>query len=230
MQSYVNEPFLEKRAKYAKWGSYVGLGALVIGLLTTNSSFLVSYLFLFLGLAGAMIGSYMANQYVREPRADKVLAEALSGLDKRYALYHHYLPSSHVIASHHGLTVIEPRLQKGEITYEGGKWHHKAGFRKVLHFFGEPTLGKPEQDLEIEIEQLKKWIDESMAEQDIPVNGVIVFTNPQVELSISGQPVPTMAASELARFMKEGLKGQSTLSTAKQKELRRILDEVIAQE
>lgn len=229
MQSFVNQPFLEKRGKYARWGSYVGFGALFVGLVLTRESPLLAYVFLLIGLLGASLGSYMANRYVREPRADQVLEEAVSELDKRYTLYHYYLPSNHVIASHYGLTVVEPRAHEGEITHDNGRWRHKAGLRKFLQLFGEPALGKPDQDLEREIRWVKEWIDEVMPEEDIPVNGAVAFTSPKVVLHVSGQSVPMMEVAELARHMKQGLKGQPTLPTTRQKELRRILDEVVAQ-
>ena len=229
MESLVNQPFLEKRGKYARWGRYVGFGSLFIGLMMTNRSPLIAYLFLLVGLLGATFGSYMANRYVREPRSDQVIDDALSGLDKRYTLYHYYLPSNHVVVSHYGLTVLEPRHQEGLITYGEGRWRHKAGLRKLLQLFGEPNLGKPDQDLEREIDWLKEWIDEVVPEEDIPVNGAVVFTNPKIELHVSGESLPMIVADDLTRHLKQGLRGQPTLSTAKQKDLRRILDEVVAQ-
>lgn len=225
MQSSVNQPFLEKRAKYARWGSFVGMGALFIGLITTNRSPLLAYLFLLIGLFGATLGSYMTSRYVREPRADQILGDALANLDRRYALYHYYLPSNHIVASHYGLTVLLPRPQEGEVRYRDERWHHKAGWRKVLQLFGEPGLGKPDQHLQHEIEWVKEWIDELMPDHDIPVNGAIVFTSPRVELKASRAPVPAITSADLADHMKRGLKGQPTLSTALQKELRRLLDE-----
>lgn len=228
MEHFVNQPFLTKRSKIARWGSYIGFGALFIGLMTARQP-LLSYLFLLIGLLGASVGAYLANRYVREPRADQSLAQALEELDKRYALYCYYLPSHHVVASHYGLTVLEPRALQGEVRFEGGRWRHKAGFRKVLQFFGEPALGRPDQDLAQEIKWVKDWIDKLMPEGDIPVNGAIVFTNPKVDLRVSGQAPPIMMASDLARYMKEGLKGAPVLTTARQKELRRVLDEVVAQ-
>ena len=53
MQSFVNELFLAKRAKYAKWGSYLGFGALFLGLLTTTRNPILAYVFLLVGLLGA---------------------------------------------------------------------------------------------------------------------------------------------------------------------------------
>ncbi len=230
MEHFVNQPFLTKRAKIARWGSYVGLGALFIGLMSSMRYPLLSYAFLLIGLLGAAIGSYMANHYVREPRADQVLAQALDGLDKRFALYSYYLPSNHVLASHLGLTVLEPRAQSGEITFQKGRWHHQAGWRKILQIFGEPTLGRPDQDLLQEIKWVKEWVEKAMPEEEIPVNGIIVFTNPKVTLNLKDQPpVPAVTAEELPRFLKESPRTMPVLTTAKQKALRRLLDEVVAQ-
>ncbi len=228
MQSFVNQPFLAKRAKFARWGSYVGLGALFIGLVITSRSPLLAYVFLLIGLLGATFGSYMANMYVREPRADQVLSKELDGLDKRYTLYSYYLASNHIIASHYGLTVVLPKPQEGEVSYVNGRWRHKAGWRKIFQIFGEPGLGKPDQELNGEIRAVKEWIDKLMPEQNIPVNGVILFTNPKVKLNASGLPAPAVTRDGIADYMKQGLKGQPTLTTATQTELRRILDEVVA--
>ena len=230
MESFVNEAFLAKRAKYAKWGSYIGFGALFLGLVTTSRSPLLAYLFLVVGLLAASLGSYYASRYVREPRADQVIAEALGDLDKRHAMYSYYLASNYIIASHHGLTIIEPRSHAGDISFENGRWRHKAGMRKFLQLFGEPSLGKPDQDLQREIDWVKEWMDEIMPEDDVPVNGAVVFTGKDANLRVTGQSLPTMVVGDLVRHMKEGLKGTPVLTTAKQKELRRILDEIVTPE
>jgi hypothetical protein len=229
MESFVNEPFLKKRAMYAKWGSYVGLGALVLGLFTTTTYPLLAYLFMLVGLIGATFGSYMSSQYVREPRADKRLDKALEGLDKRYAAYHYYLTSNHVLTSHYGFIVLIPRGQEGEVSYQNGRWQHKGGFRKVLQLFGEPGLGKPDQDLTADMQDLKQWIDQVMPEANIPVSGAIVMTGSNVTLHTKDAPVPVVELDKLPDYLKTGLKGQTTLTTAMQKELRRVMDEVIAQ-
>ncbi len=228
MQSFVNKPFLQKRARYAKWGSYIGLGALLIGVFITGRSPLLSYVFLLVGLVGATFGAYMANRYVREPRPDQVLENALGGLDKRYAMYHYYLPSQHVISSHYGLTVVVPRPQEGAISYSKGRWHHKGGLRKLLQLFGEPNIGRPDQDLSQEMQWVKQWVDEALPEANVPVNGVVLFTSPKAVLHVEQAPVPAMSPDELVSYMKRGLKGEPTLTTATQTELRRILDEAVA--
>ena len=229
MQSFVNEPFLAKRAKFATWGTYIGIGALFLGLMATSRSVIVSYLLLMIGVVGASIGAYLTNKYVREPRPDQVLDQVLGDLDKRYAVYNYYLPAQQVIASHHGLTVILTRPQRGVISYRNGNWHHSAGWRKFLQFFGEPSLGKPDLALADDIDSVKSWITEVMPDEDVPVNGAVIFIDANAELDTAQAPVPTMLAEALYDHMKQGLKGQPVLTTAKQKELRRILDGVVGQ-
>ena len=100
----------------------------------------------------------------------------------------------------------------------------------MLQFFGEPSLGKPEQDAKKEVEWVKDWIDKAAPEDDIPVLGVVVFTHDNIELDVEGAPLPIVGANELAEQVKEGFKGGRVLTTAKQKELRRLFDEVIAEQ
>ena len=159
----------------------------------------------------------------------QTLSEALESLDKRYTLYSYYLSANHILISHYGLMGIIPRSHNGEVTYdENGRWRQKAGWRKVFQLFGEPSVGKPDQEAVDDVEWTKKWIDEVFPEEDIPVNGVVVFTDPAVELYAKKCPTPVVKAGDLARYLKQGLKGQPTLTTARQKELRRTLDEIIA--
>lgn len=228
MDNLVNEPFLTKRSKIARYASYIGFGALFVGLLSASRLLWLAYVMLMLGLIAASIGSYLANRYVKEPRGDKVFAEALQNLDKRYVLYQYYFPTNHLLLSHFGLTVLDPYAQGGKVSYSRGHWRHKAGFRKVMQLFGDPALGKPEAELKAEMNRIKKWIDELLPGENIPVTGVIVFTNPNVTLEIEDSEMPAVKADGLAAFMKDGLKGGAMLSTAMQKQLRKMLDDAIS--
>lgn len=228
MQIEINEAFVASRAKLGRNASLVGLAALVGGLFTISRLIWLSYLLLFVGLVSAAVASYVTNQFVREPRADRVFAATLDGLDKRFALYSYYLPVAHVVASHHGLTVLLANGKKGEITYTGKRWKHKSGWRKILQLFGEPSLGKPDLDVQSEMGRLDKWLKKSGFSEDIPISGAVVFTHPEAELNIVDPPVPIVQSSDLAEFLKTGLKDLPTVSTATQKALRRHLDAVVA--
>lgn len=228
MEAFTNQAFLAKRGKYARVGSFVGLAALLGGLFTVVNYPLISYALLFVGLISASIGSYLANRYVREPRADQILINALDGLDKRYALYSYYLPSEHVLFSHFGFTVIDARPQQGEISYANGRWHHKAGMRKLLQLFGEPSLGRPDKDLEREIQWVREWAQKISPDEEIPVNGVIVFTHPSVTLDIQGLEWPVLKVEDLPQWIKGAFQGRPPLSTSRRREIRSALDELVA--
>ncbi len=227
MQAYVNEPFLQKRAKIARYTSLAGLVALVGGVFTVGTAIWLSYALLMVGLLTAATASYISNQYIREPRADKVLQRVLDGLDKRYALYSYYLPSDHVVASHRGLTVIVARAQRGAVTVQGKRWQHHSGWRKILQVFGEPGLGRPDLDLQVEVSRVQAWVAKRNLSESIPVSGIIVFTHPQALLTAESPAHPAMVANQLPDFLRQGLNDLPILSTAGQKELRRALDEVV---
>lgn len=229
MESIVNLPFLRKRGKLARWGSLLGFLALLAGLLTAGQQLLlVSYALLLVGLLGASVGSYMANRYVREPRADQRLARALESLDKRYVLYSYYLPSEQVLFCHFGFTVIEVRNQEGAVRYADGRWTHKAGFRKILQLFGEPSLGKPEQDLQREVNWMRQWVTKFKGDQEIAVNGVIVFTNPSVQLDIQGLDTPFATLETLPQAIRDAFGNQPPLTTSRRREIRSMLDDLVA--
>jgi hypothetical protein len=231
MRNYVNEAFLAQRLKWARWGGYIGFGSLIIGLFVSGNYPLIAYALLLVGLLGASFGSYMTSRYVRQPRVDKVLAEAMENLDKRYALYNYYLPSNHVIVSHYGLMVIEPRPHRGEVEYRDGRWRHRAGIGgKLMQLFGEPGLGRPDQDLAHEVARMKSWIEQAMPDVDVPVYGAVVFTDPRVMVQAEDAPVSAIKAEALFDLMRQGMRGNPLLSTAIQNELGRVLDQVVDEE
>jgi hypothetical protein len=228
METLVNERFLAKRRTYARWASYIGFGALFGGLFASTRIPTLSYALLLVGLGAASIGSFLANRYLREPRADQLLSRALEGLDKRYTLFSYCLPTDHVVFSHKGFTVIETRAQQGNIAYRNGRWSHRAGARKFMQLFGEPSLGKPEKDLERQIGFVTKWLETAGWNEQVPVNGVIVFTNPNARLSIEGLAYPAVPVTELAQFMRSTLATQTPLSTSQRREIEGKLDALVS--
>ena len=227
MQAYTNTAFLDKRAKIARYTSFVGLGALVGGVLTVANTIWLSYALLVVGLIAATVAAYLTNVYLREPRADKVLSRVLDGLDKRYALYNYYLPVHHVVASHRGLTVLQTQAQRGEIRVEGKRWKHSVGWRRVLQFFGEPGLGRPDMDLQHDMARVRAWLEKHYPGEEVPVTGAVVFIHPEAQLTITDPQAPVMRADVLADYFRRSMRDTAILSTAAQKELRRALDAVV---
>ncbi|MHB1317392.1 MAG: hypothetical protein ACYCYF_02110 [Anaerolineae bacterium] len=227
MQAFVNNAFLDRRRKYAKWGNYIGFGALFAGLFTATRSPVLSSTLLLVGLLGASIGSYMANRYIREPRADQQLAHAMDSLDKRYTLLSYYLPADQVVFSHRGFTVLEVRPQEGLISYANGRWNHKAGFRKIMQLFGEPALGSPHKDLASLMASMKEWASTLAVDGEIPINGAVVFTGARAELQIEGLGYPAVTANEVANVFRNGFGEQAPLSTSQRREIESKLDALV---
>jgi hypothetical protein len=227
MQAYVNDAFLNRRRKIAKWGNYIGLGALFGGLFTVSRSTALSSTLLLIGVFGASIGAYMANRYIREPRADQLLAKALDGLDKRYTLFSYSLPVDQAIFSHHGLTVLVTRPQPGMITYSDGRWHHRSSMRRLKQLVGEPSVGSPEKDLQVDMDTMRRWVAKQGLGADVPVNGAVVFTNENATVSVQGLGIPAVSLSGLATLMRDGLDVQAPLSTSQRREVESKLDELV---
>ena len=133
-----------------------------------------------------------------------------------------------VVLSHYGLTVLLPKAQKGQIMYRDGRWQHKGGARKLLQLVGEPGLGNPEKDLQTEVDSIKEWVAKNVTEFEVPVQGIVVFTHPEAVVDVSDAPIVAIPAVELPEYFKVRMKGQTTPSTANQKELRRKLDAIVA--
>ena len=227
MQAFVNDAFLNKRRKYAKWGNYIGLGALVIGLFTAVRSPVLSSTLLLIGVLGASVGAFMANRYVREPRPDQLLARALDGLDKRYTLLSYYLPSDQVVFSHRGFTVLVTRAQRGQITYADGRWDHQMRNRRIKQLFGEPAISKPEKDLELECRDVEKWVSSLGLSDQVPVNGVIVFTGEDVQLNIQDPDFPAVTLQNLAGFLRDTTSDQTLLTTSQRREIESKLNALV---
>ena len=227
MQAYANSAFIAKRRKIAKWGNYIGLGALFLGLFTVSRSPVLSSTLLLIGVFGASIAAYMTSRYVREPRADQLLARAIDGLDRRYTLLSYYLPVDHVVFSHHGFTVLMTRAQQGDISFSNGRWNHQMRMRRIKQLLGEPALARPDRDLQGEITEVSHWVATQGMGENVPVSGVIVFTSDRATLNTDGLDCPAVTLKNLADFLREGLPEAARLSTSERREIESKLDELV---
>ena len=89
MKVVTDKKLVAQGQKYGKIASLVGLAVLIAGLLVSfrQMSILLAYGCLIVGFIISNIGIYLANKWVREPRADQALAKVLKGFDDKYTLY-----------------------------------------------------------------------------------------------------------------------------------------------
>jgi len=228
MKVYVNQGYIKRRASVGKYASLLGLvvlgGGLIISLRNPRL-FYISFGTLILGFVLSNVGIYYANRYVRPDRPDAALPQALKGFDKRFALYQYLLPVSHVLREPGGLTIFVPKPQEGLTSYEGGKWRNKQGWSRVLRWVGQEGLGRPELELEKEVQTLQNWLHKQAADLQVPVRGVVVFTHANAELQLNDPPVTVLLSKQLKGWLRKAGR-LPTLPKETSDRLAQLLDQV----
>jgi hypothetical protein len=217
MQITVNEPFIQRRAKIARWSSLIGLGVLGLGLVISFNQelFYWSLPALIVGFFLANISSFNANRYVKEPRPDQVLAKALRGFDRSYHLFSYTAPIPYVLLTPSRLYAILVKPQDGVVRRQGNQWRRDFNVRRFFLFFGEEGLGNPLRDGEAEAGRLQRKLTEEFGEEAPPVHPLVVFSNPKVQLEVaepsSGDKdeVPVLTGANLKKYIRGQGKGQA---------------------
>ena len=208
MQNVLNEARIERGARIGKIATFAGLGFLGVGLvislvLQASSLIWISFVCLLLGLLVSTIGTMNMNRWVREPRADQALVQALKGFDDRYRLYNYYLPAPHVLLSPLGLTVITALGQDGVIRFEDGKFQRNFSLLRVLRFMAEEGMGKPFSEADGQMEAVQKLLDEEGLGDKVDIQNVVLFYNPRAELQVSAPPRPVTNTKGLKKAIRK---------------------------
>jgi hypothetical protein len=224
MQVITNEKLIRNRARLGRVASFAGLGVLILGLVASRFPqwWPVSLGCLIIGFLLSQVGIRHANRWVKQPRADQTLKKILKGFDDRYHLYNYILPAPHVLLAPFGLCVIKPKDQGGKIRCEGEKWHHAAGWRRLLHFFGQQGLGNPTREVRAEVARLHRFLAQRFPDDGVPIEGVVVFTNPQVDLETESPVVPVLDGKQFKLFL-QNLSKERPISGSQRKQLVEIL-------
>ncbi len=225
MQIITNEKLIKNRARLGRVASFVGLAVLILGLVASLSLqwLLASFGCLFVGFVLSQVGLYHASRWVREPRADQTLVKILKGFDDRYYLYNYVLPARHVLLAPFGLCVINPKDQGGKVRCEGEKWRHESSWgRAILRFFGQEGLGNPTKEARAEVEKLRRFLAERLPDDDVPIEGVVVFTNSQVDLETENPAVPVLDGKQFKYFLRD-LSKERPISGGQRRQLAEIL-------
>lgn len=230
MVSIRNEQHIALRRRIGLVASLAGiitlLGGMIVTLFGDPATYgLIPLLSLPVGFLLSQVGLYFSHRYVRQPRPDQRLDEALEKAAKDGRIYHYILPVPHVLLSPSGLLAIVAKFQSGHIVADGDKWTQKGlGLRR---FFGQEGVGNPTTEAEYQIKQLAKYISRhvpSLADKEIPMSAVIVFTTKEGgELDLKRSTVPAMHYSKLKGFWKQR-KNEARLPAEDYKALRQAFD------
>jgi hypothetical protein len=187
MRITVNEEFIQRRAKIARWSSLIGLGVLLLGLIV---SFNKQYYYwslpaLVIGFFLATISGFNANRYLKEPRPDQILAKVLRGFDNNYHLFNYSGPIPHILLTPSRLYALLVKPQDGVIRYQGNRWRRDFRLRRFFFLFGEEALGNPTRDARAEADRLQRVLEKEFGQEAPLVEPLVVFTHPEAQLEIT---------------------------------------------
>jgi hypothetical protein len=203
-----DEKRMVRMRRLSQYMTLIGLAALVAGLVlafTMDSVevFIYQLMALAVGLVLSQIGVYLGHRYVRRPRPDQVLDDAVKKVMKDGRMYHYLLPAPHVLLTPQGIIVFLAKYQVGEIKAEGDKWTQKGiGLRR---FFGQESLGNPSREVQIMVERLANFLRKNAPEvEEVPIAPIIVFTTKDIKsLDVSKANFPAMQYTKVKGYLKQ---------------------------
>lgn len=212
----------EKRiARYKTISQYTSLigflalmGGLVVAFLNVSNIFFYQFLALTVGWLFSQIGLYLAHRYMRSPRPDEVLDQALKKTVRDGRLYHYLLPAPHVLLTPAGPIILVAKYQSGYITAQGDRWKQTAGpdagpvkrfFSATRRVFSQEGLGNPTREAEDLVKAIAGYLRKHAPQvEEVPVGALIVFTGKENQtLDVSGSTIPAMHFSKLKGFLKQ---------------------------
>ncbi len=230
MNIIINERLIKRNRRIGLAATLAGLVVLGVGMYISFRQpdyFLYSLLALLVGFLLSQVGIYFSNRWGRSPRPDEMLSQSLKGLDKKFTLYHYTSPVSHLLVGPSGLWILQPRIQKGEISYSKGRWRQKGG-NLYMKIFAQEGLGRPDLDIAAETRAMEKYLSDVMPEEELPSpEAALVFLHPDANINISEDETPpaeTFHASKLKDFIRKSSKNK-TLTTDQIDKINAVLQE-----
>jgi hypothetical protein len=234
MRVYTNNSLIEKKGKFGRRLSMVGLVILGLGMLASFAPGLIEkagdaawtqnafiqwtyyggWLYLSLGalIFGFLLGqfgNYYMRRFLKPRRPDRVVAKALKGFDDRNRLYVWSSPVDLAFVGPAGVYAIVGRDLAGKITIRDGKIHTPFSFKKLLSFFGDESGGRPLDEAKAEAEKLENWLKEQLGDDaTVTVKPLVVFTNDKADLTIEDADVPVLQYKQLKSFLRSQIKSK----------------------
>lgn len=203
-QIYANEPLIASRERIGRFGSFGGLAIIFGGLIASfQNDILLAYGALILGFIVSNVGAYYLNRYAMP--AFKKVGESLKGLDKNFRFYNYFLPAPHVLLTPFGVTVLLLKNQDGKIVGDEKGWRQSQGVIGILRSISAEGLGDPGKELEKQKETMRQFVS-GVSSDSIPIDGYVVFTNPQAQVTIGNVDVPAIVLKTQPDALKNALR------------------------
>ncbi len=217
---------LRKISQYANLaGMALLLGGLVLAFTNVENFFFYQLLALTFGWLISQVGIFLAQRYLRSPRPDQVLDEALKKVARDGRLYHYLLPAPHVLLIPRGIVVFVPKFQAGNITANGDKWKQTGvGLRK---FFGQEGLGNPSREAEAMVKSVASHIRKYAPNvEEVPIAAMIVFTTKGLKtLDVKKSRIPAMHYTKVNGYLRQQKKSTPLLPPEDYEAIRAAFDQ-----
>lgn len=208
MKVFRNDALIQRNKQISKYASLVGfvvlVGGLILGFVDPERYLLVQVLALPFGWLLSQVGLYMAHRYLRSPRPDEAIDEALGKVARGGRMYHYLLPVPHVLLMPTGPVVFLAKFQGGDISVEDDKWQQR-GVGILRKMFSQESLGNPTKEAENSVAALASFINKhAPSVEEVPIGAIIVFTSKNSgELDLEGSSFPAMHYTKLRGYFKQ---------------------------
>lgn len=233
MKVVFNAPLARKRRRQATLLSMGGIAILFLGLYfnfqPSRQLLLYAYMCLILGSLMSWLGVSMADLWLRPPRAEVVMGEAMKGAARSFALYHWALPADHVLLAPWGLTLFRVFNIEGAVDIRGERWRDARPLTRKLFSLGRQPVRNPERILSVEADQLRQAlvaVDPTLS--GVPMQLAGLFTHDGVRLAVEDPNLPVVRVDELREWLRTESK-KPNLEPLERRALEAALDEVAAQ-
>jgi hypothetical protein len=219
VQILSNEKLIKTRSDWSQRLMLLGFGLILASAVITFANpqaaayILPAYAALFGGFIVFNIGATSAAKWRNQPRADQALAKTLKGLDNRYILYNFLLPADHVLLTPVGINVFQVRRMPGVISVNGAKWSSKRSLASRLRFGADEQVGDPTRDVQQDVAALRDYLEKKLPDMDVPIEPLILFSSPTVQLSITDPTVPVLTAKDAKTYVRQAIAQGNKLDT-----------------
>lgn len=208
MRVETNEKLVRRNRQIAQYLFFFSFGILILGLLLTNQQAaslqaddlvlggVVPALVVIIAFISTIASVRMTNLWIRQPRPETALREGLKGLSNKSVLYNYYhFPARHVLVAPQGVFVVTTRWQDGRFSVNGDDWRtHKSFVSRLFTAFRFDSIGNPTRDALRQAEHVKKLLEPIAP--DVPVQPLVVFTDPRAHITIENPTVPVLRAQD----------------------------------
>lgn len=161
---------------------------------------------LFLGVLLWQVHQYYVRRWGPRYRLDRELSQALRGLGSRYTLVCFADPRlpDHLLLGPHGVAILVARNADGTIRCRNDRWSRKETPRWAA-LLGADVVRNPSLEARQSLQRLGEYLRRLPTDLgeggEIPVQALIVFTHPRVQLEIEQCSYPVLRAKEVIGYL-----------------------------